>query len=71
MAEFIEESRKEIITPSGYYESTVSKCLALCFPESMYRTKENSLKKNAYCLWRLIILWNYLMLVIFKAFRNI
>jgi len=56
MAEFIEESRKEIITPSGYYESTVSKCLALCFPESMYRTKENSLKKNAYCLWRLIIL---------------
>lgn len=39
MAQFIEEHMKEIITPSGYYESKASKSSALCFPELAYRTK--------------------------------
>lgn len=39
MAQLIEECRKEIITPLGYYKSKVSKCLVLCFPELAYCTK--------------------------------
>lgn len=41
MAQIIEDGRKEIIAPSGYYEPKVDKCLAL-FPRTgiLYKTKQ-------------------------------